>query len=65
MPKKGSVSRTVTMPMDLFSRVDRYAEREMRNFSNAAAHLMKMGLLYCEQVLPDMQAAVESPKKGA
>ena len=62
MPKKNCVSRTVTMPVDLFSRVDRYCEREQRNFSNGAAYLLKMGLLYVEQVLPDVNAGIVPEK---
>lgn len=68
MPKRNCVSRTVTMPVELFAQVDRYCEREQRNFSNGAAYLLKMGLLYVTQVKPDMDANLaqnraETPSK--
>lgn len=44
------------MPVELFAQVDRYCEGEQRNFSNGAAYLLKMGLLYVTQVKPDMDA---------
>ena len=52
------------MPVDLFSHVDRYCEQEQRNFSNGAAYLLKMGLLYVEQVKPAHDALLV-PEKGS
>ena len=48
----GTVQRTVSLPLERVVAVERYCEKTDRRFSGAVSYLIKMGLVYVENVLP-------------
>lgn len=51
----GSVQRTVSLPLDRVVAVERFCEKTDYKFSQAVSYLVRMGLVYVQEVLPSQQ----------
>lgn len=60
MREEGTVTKTVSLPISRVVEIEKFAERSERTFSGAASYLLKMGLVYVNQVLPDQEAHINA-----
>ena len=59
MREEGTVSKTVSLPISRVVEIEKFGSRTERSFSSSCSYLLKMGLLYVMDVLPDQERHVE------
>jgi len=65
MREEGTVSKTVSLPISRVVEIEKFATRTERSFSSGCSYLLKMGLVYVNDVLPDQERHIEERVRDA
>lgn len=65
MREEGTVSKTVSLPISRVVEIEKFSTRTERSFSSGCSYLLKMGLVYVNDVLPDQERHIEDRVRDA